>query len=296
MKSSQPRHLLRPAASVAFRGFTLVELLVVIAIIGVMVAMLLPAINGMRESARRSTCQNNVLRLMMALEQYQSAHESLPAGVTNPGGPIRSEAVGMHHGWLEQLLPFIDEGNVFRNIDFDVSVYDEKNAPVRKLRIVGFICPSEVDVDRPVSSYAGCHHDVEAAIDADNHGLLFLNSHVSNRDIPDGAAHTLLVGEKIIPQEDLGWMSGTRATLRNTGHRIAGGRPVLRVPEGEAPPEDPTADPLYVGGFGSYHPGGAVVGFADGSVEFLDDEIDQTVFEQLGNRADGALLDDTMLH
>ena len=196
MKTTQPEHAFGPRAN-SRRGFTLVELLVVIAIIGVMVAMLLPAINGMRESARRSTCENKVVRLMMALEQYQSAHESLPSGVINPDGPIRSEAVGMHHGWLEQVLPYIDEGNVFRNIDFTVSVYDEKNAPVRKLRIAEFICPSEVEVDRPMSSYAGCHHDVEAPIDADNHGTLFLNSHVSNRDIPDGAAHTLLTGEKI---------------------------------------------------------------------------------------------------
>ncbi len=296
MKTTQPEHAFGPRANSRSGGFTLVELLVVIAIIGVMVSMLLPAINGMRESARRSTCENKVVRLMMALEQYQSAHESLPSGVVNPDGPIRSEAVGMHHGWLEQVLPYIDEGNVFRNIDFNVSVYDEKNAPVRKLRIAEFICPSEVEVDRPMSSYAGCHHDVEAPIDADNHGTLFLNSHVSNRDIPDGAAHTLLAGEKIFTLGDLGWMSGTRATLRNTGHRIGSGPSRRLLAEGDAASADPDADPLFVGGFASYHPGGAVFGFADGSVEFLGDEIDQTVFEQLGNRADGALVDDTMLH
>ena len=74
--------------------------------------------------------------------------------------------------------------------------------------------------DLPASNYAGCHHDVEAPIDADNHGVLFLNSHISGDDIPDGAAHTIFIGEKIVADDDLGWMSGTRATLRNTGLRI----------------------------------------------------------------------------
>ena len=174
----------------------------------------------MREAARRSTCQNNVVRLMIALQDYRSAQESLPAGVVNPTGPIRNEAIGMHHGWLEQVLPYIDEGNIYRHIDFSVGVYEPQNADVRKLRRSEFICPSEVDDLLPASSYAGCHHDVEAPIDADNHGVLFLNSHVTADDIPDGAGHTIFVGEKIVSADDLGWMSGTRATLRNTGLRI----------------------------------------------------------------------------
>ena len=88
---------------------------------------------------------------------------------------------------------------------------------MRKLRLSEFICPSEVVDDLPASNYAGCHHDVEAPIDADNHGVLFLNSHVSSDDIPDGAGHTIFMGEKIVTAGDLGWTSGTRATLRNTG-------------------------------------------------------------------------------
>ncbi len=225
-----------------------------IAIIGVMVAMLLPAINGMREAARRSTCENNVVRLMMGLQQYQSAHESLPAGVANPDGPIRSEAIGMHHGWVEQVLPYIDEANIFRHIDFAASVYDPKNEPVRKLRITTLLCPSEVEDNLPASNYAGCHHDIEAPINADNHGVLFLNSHVSGQDIPDGAGHTIFIGEKIITAGDLGWMSGTRATLRNTGHRLNPLFPINLIDEeGKVTTLDPDADPTYVGGFASFH-------------------------------------------
>jgi prepilin-type N-terminal cleavage/methylation domain-containing protein len=298
------------------RGFTLVELLVVIAIIGVMLATLLPAVNGMREAARRSTCQNNVVRLMIALQDYQSAHESLPSGVLNPLGPIRNVTFGLHHGWLEQLLPYVDEQNIGRQIDFSIGVYEPMNSPVRKLRVSEFICPSEVIDDLPASSYAGCHHDVEAPIDADNHGVLFLNSHVSSDDIPDGAGHTIFVGEKIVTADDLGWTSGTRATLRNTGHRIntAPPNPAIaasdapaaegKAPaaEGDAPAAEaatPAADPesavLYVGGFASHHPMGALFGLGDGNVRFIADEIDQTVFEQLGNRSDGALIDDQLL-
>jgi prepilin-type N-terminal cleavage/methylation domain-containing protein len=282
-------------------GFTLVELLVVIAIIGVLLATLLPAVGSMREAARRSTCQNNVVRLMIALQDYQSAHESLPAGVLNPTGPIRNEAVGLHHGWLEQVLPYLDEENIYRHIDFAVGVYDPANAPVRKLRPSEFGCPSEVVDGLPASNYAGCYHDVEAPIDAENHGVLFLNSHVSNNDIPDGAGHTIFMGEKIVTAGDLGWTSGTRATLRNTGLGINMAPTTTTAVEGEPPAEGaaPAANAessvLYVGGFGSHHPAGAIFGLGDGNVRFLSDEIDQRLFEQLGNRSDGALVDDQLL-
>ena len=72
------------------------------------------------------------------------------------------------------------------------------------------------------SNYAGCHHDVEAPIDVDNNGVFFLNSHLHYEDIRDGAAHTIFLGEKRLESADLGWMSGTRATLRNTGTPING--------------------------------------------------------------------------
>ncbi len=277
-------------------GFTLVELLVVIAIIGLMLATLLPAVNSMREAARRSTCQNNVVRLMIALQNYQAAHESLPAGVLNPTGPIRNEAVGMHHGWLGQVLPYIDEENIYRHIDFSVGVYEPQNGAVRKLRPAEFVCPSEMVDDLAASNYAGCHHDVEAPIDADNHGVLFLNSHISSDDISDGAGHTIFIGEKIVSADDLGWMSGTRATLRNTGHRINPARLIPATVEGvDASAADPESELTRVGGFASHHPAGAIFGLGDGNVRFIGDEIDQTVFEQLGNRADGALVDDQML-
>jgi prepilin-type processing-associated H-X9-DG protein len=134
-----------------------------------------------------------------------------------------------------------------------------------------------------MSNYAGCHHDLEAPIDADNHGVLFLNSRIARRDVTDGPAHTIYVGEKRVEPDDLGWMSGTRATLRNTGTPINGAPPTAAA--GEAVVTD-----LAVGGFASCHAGGAHFLFGDGAVRFLSSEIDQTVLQHLGHRADGELL------
>ena len=112
----------------------------------------------------------------------------------------------------------------------------------------------------------------------DNHGVLFLNSHISDRDVTDGVQHTIYLGEKRTDSDDLGWMSGTRATLRNTG-----------TPIDQTGEEKPASD-LFVGGFGAYHPAGANFLFGDVAVRFVSTAIDQEVYQQLGNRADGKLL------
>jgi prepilin-type N-terminal cleavage/methylation domain-containing protein/prepilin-type processing-associated H-X9-DG protein len=275
------------------RGFTLVELLVVIAIIGILIALLLPAVQAAREAARRSQCLNNLAQLGLAVHNYEAAYEMLPPGTVNPQGPIRNAPKGYHMGWLVQVLPFIEEQVTFQYVDFSVGVYDDKNNPVAKTEIAGFACPSDgmaySTEERWLASYAGCHHDVEAPIDTDNHGVFFLNSHVRLRDITDGASHTIFVGEKKVDAIDLGWMSGTRATLRNTGTPIDQ-TPVVRD-EGESfvLKEGTTASDLSVGGYSSYHPGGANFLLGDGSVRFFSETIDQSAYEQLGHRADGKL-------
>jgi prepilin-type N-terminal cleavage/methylation domain-containing protein len=208
-------------------AFTLVELLVVIAIIGILIALMLPAIQAAREAARRANCTNNMAQIGTALSSYQSAHLSLPPGTIEPKGPIYNVPQGNHLGWMVHLLPYIEEQTAYNLLDLPQGAYAKKNAPVRSLCISLFLCPSYPGVnfvggppnDRiaGLSNYAGCHNDVEAAIDENNNGVLFLNSRIREKDVTDGISNTIYVCEKLGSPWDLGWMSGTRATLRNCG-------------------------------------------------------------------------------
>ena len=90
-------------------AFTLVELLVVIAIIGILISMMMPAIQSARETARRAECTNNMMQLGMGLASYQAAHQTLPPGTTDPSGPIRNLPQGNHISWLVHILPYIQE-------------------------------------------------------------------------------------------------------------------------------------------------------------------------------------------
>lgn len=290
---SQPiRRRPRPGRS----AFTLVELLVVIAIIGVLVALLLPAVQAAREAARRCSCVNNMMQLGLSLHSYEFHHESFPPGVINPDGPIRNEAVGQHVSWTVQALPYLEQNALWREFDQAAGAYAPANAPVRSTSVSVLLCPSYAGVgknqDESVahSTYAGCHHDVEAPIDANNNGMLFLNSKVRFRDIYDGSSNTILLSEAIPDDEkELGWVSGTRATLRNTG-ALQPPRRHRQPPTADQTEAEEPASSTYVGGFGSYHSGDLInVAMADGSTRAITSNIDLNVLHQLGSRADGAI-------
>lgn len=277
------------------RAFTLVELLVVIAIIGVLVALLLPAIQAAREAARRCSCVNNISQLGLGVQNYNFHHEALPPGVINPDGPIRNEPQGIHVSWIVQTLPYLEETNLWRRFDQAAGAYAEENAEVRAAQVELLMCPSDPGVATNEAetvartTYAGCHHDVEAPIDSDNHGLLFLNSKIRFGDIHDGSSKTLLIGEAMTDSEGLGWVSGTRATLRNTGEIEMRRRRHAMPGEATEPAEEPLPS-THVGGFGASHPGVINATFADGSTRAINENIEPEVLRLLGHRADGEIM------
>lgn len=301
-------------------AFTLVELLMVICIIGVLVALLLPAVQAAREAVRRTSCNNNLAQLILAVHSYELAHEMYPPGTIDAKGPIVNARVGYHHNWLIQILPYLEQRNTWNAIDKRLSVYHAKNAPIAAIHLPVLFCPSS-PAPRANLCYAGVHNDAEKPIDAKDNGMFFLNSKLRYEDVEDGTSNTLFLGEKHPDGWELGWTSGTRASLRNMGLAInrLNRRTGLPMPTGpnafEAPPAMPGEEglllpddeqaepplpapitgpdgatigtPLWVGGFGSHHPGGAQFAVGDGSVRFISQTISATSLSQAARRSDG---------
>ena len=279
-------------------GFTLVELLVVIAIIGILIGMLLPAVQQVREAARRTSCLNNLVQVGLATHNYEFAHEQLPPGTINGTGPILNQPKGQHISFFVQLLSYLEQTGVAQNFDQSVGTYAAQNLPAREMRMPTFQCPSyggaATQLGVGYSNYAGCHHGSEVSIDKDNNGVLFLNSSITFGDIKDGASNTVLIGEMLPRPGHLGWASGTRSTLRNTSEVVSGStfgrgrnnRNAFAEDEEEEDAED------YVGGFGSEHGGGVNICLADGSAQFISERIDPDVLSWIGNRADLEMMGD----
>ena len=310
-------------------GFTLIELLVVIAIIAVLIALLLPAVQLAREAARRTQCKNNMMQIGLALNNYMMAHEVLPPGTQNDTGPIQSkEAAGYHMSWITQILPYLEQQNVYNHIDFNKSVYDPANVPARQQRINSFLCPSDgsngISQTAAATSYYGVHNDFETPIDVNQNGVLFLNSSIRYEQITDGSSNTIYVAEcRLNTGSDLGWMSGTRSSLRNLVVATPNNPPAVAPSSNDAAGSalsatqaEPTfrlhatslsninnnnlrqeladleAGREFVGGPSSFHVGGGHFVMGDGAVRFISQNIDPRTFRNLGHRADGEMLKD----
>ena len=270
-------------------GFTLVELLVVIAIIGILVGLLLPAVQAAREAARRMSCANNVAQLGLAIHHYEFAMERLPSGTINSTGPIRNEPIGQHVSWTVQLLPYIEQNALARSIDITKGVYDPVNLQFRKVQIASLVCssfplPSHSGVDDNFlgsSTYAACYGDSEVPVDDNNNGVFYRNSRTKFSDIDDGASNTIFVSEKVSERGDLGWMSGTRATLRYGAFGQPG---KLDHSQRWTTDSNPDNGSLVMGGFSSFHAGGCNTLLGDGSVRFLVYSADPVVIRALATR------------
>ena len=267
-------------------AFTLVELLVVIAIIGIMIGMALPAVQAMRELARRSNCAQNLVQISLGLSSYNMTHGHYPIGTQDKTGPIASEPKGFHHNWAAAILPMLDAEVIYAAIDQNASVYAKQNARVRELRIPTFICPSASGIRYNATCYSGVTGSIETPIDTTNNGTFILNRAMTDSDITDGLGYTLFIGEMLSPyNEDLGWMSGTRASLRDAGHRINAELARIRGDQTNVPP----ITPAYVGGFASDHPNGAHLLLGSGEYMFRSNSMDVALLEQMANRSDGEL-------
>ena len=305
-------------------GFTLVELLVVIAIIGLLVSLLLPAVQAARESARRLSCSNNLQQFGVALQNYHDGLGSFPSGWIH-------SATGSQEcwGWAALLLPYVEQQDLHTGLGVSqASLFQRLTShgatvvPLTQSPLKIFICPSDtgfngrgqVHNDRHfndglgflatkqpkpfwpgVSNYLGVagHRDVVGA--NANTGVFFGDSYIRLSDIIDGTSNTLMVGER----DTIFCRSGTWLGSRNSGGGATRGsitvighsHPKLNQPD---PPITWSADRVGCGeGFSSLHPSGAQFLACDGSVHFLMNSIHHNWYAASGNAVAGTIADST---
>lgn len=188
------------------KGFTLVELLVVIAIIGVLVSLLLPAVQAARESARRSSCSNNMKQMALGTIEYEDSFKTLPFG--NLGGAAFTAGFSTH----ARILPYIDQDNVYQMIDFRVAWNTVNNDPARLITVPVFICPSDRNRLPPTlggrnNYYGNCGTTVLAGAKPtnvadvnynipENNGVFQRDKINKLADVLDGTSHTAMFSEK----------------------------------------------------------------------------------------------------
>jgi prepilin-type N-terminal cleavage/methylation domain-containing protein/prepilin-type processing-associated H-X9-DG protein len=186
-------------------GFTLIELLVVIAIIAILIALLLPAVQQAREAARKTSCFNNLRQLGLALHNYHDAHSTFPSGYVYRFDPS-GNAAGF--SWGSMILPQLEQANVQRGLNWNVSVHDPQNLNARERHLASFLCPSDTVSEnsfvemQPGERYAMASYAASFGppdLDADQEqrdGMFSRNSRTRMRDVTDGSSNTLMAGER----------------------------------------------------------------------------------------------------
>ena len=275
------------------RALTIVELLVVIVVIALLTAILLPAIGAARESSRRTQCVSRLRQIGIALHNHHSAKRWLPPGWQ------RSPGNESGYGWGVHILPFLDERQVYEDVNVRRPVDCSSNAAARGIHLAEFTCPSdiviptftlytddEIDepieklVDLPSASYVGVYGtwdpDEDGVITPKGDGAFGEVRHLSFRQFRRGLSKTVVVGERTMARLPATWMGvdfrGDDAICRLTG--IAQTAPNSYYSE-----DDPNDQEECE--FDSRHQGGANFLWADGHVGLVEDNIDEETYKQL---------------
>ncbi len=286
-------------------GFTLIELLVVIAIIAVLVALLLPAVQQARESARRTGCRNSLKQIGLAVLNYEGAHRIFPPGSTSmiDYGVWSSIPTEYHlHGWASLILPNLDQTNVYKQVNYDVSALHPLNYTAASQRLAVYRCPSFTGKDYSLEplyvklspTYAIRNYVAMGATTVGNlwkmpDGVIYPGSRTRVDDIRDGSSNTVLIAETR-EQNAAVWIDGGTASLTSRAYD-----------DGNAPSyaNDKiaiNATPYYnsagqgidcLWGPSSMHGGGAHHVLGDGSVRFISEHINPIVYDSLTTRAGG---------
>jgi len=278
-------------------GFTLIELLAVIAVIGVLLAVLLPAVQAARESARRTTCQNNLKQIGLAFELHQSAQKVFPSAgwewwtppTYSSGKPLSGSQ--QEASWAFQILPYLEASNDWNG---PAAASDESLAmiAVGALQHVYF-CPTRrspqtltysdpfymggLTVTHALCDYAGSN--------LEGTGVVTQYRGLRLNHITDGLSKTLIVGDKRLNVRAL----GTNQEDDNEGYTAGWDEDTMRSTN-FAPLED-VVEHSGDKRFGSSHSGVANMVFADGSVHAINFLISDTVFKNLGNKSDGQTIE-----
>ena len=284
-------------------GFTLVELLVVIAIIGILVGMLLPAVQQVREAARRIQCANQCRQIGLAVINYESAHREFP-----PGWMVNDQSSLSGWSWAAIVLPFLEQENLSDQIDFGLPV--ENNTVVINEVLPVFLCPSDPATDIVTlesnvtvvgsgggsgtttatqssgssqsvarSNYSGVFGTLETNEDPERgNGTFFADSQIGFRQIRDGSSNTMMIGERRNDFGGVTWV-GAISGVPEPFARIVGAADVT-----------PNSNDDRFEAFRSYHPGGINVTLADGSTQFISDNIDEITFRGYASIAGGEVV------
>jgi prepilin-type N-terminal cleavage/methylation domain-containing protein/prepilin-type processing-associated H-X9-DG protein len=302
------------------RAFTLIELLVVIAILGVLLGLLLPAVQKIRAAAARLQCVNNLRQMGLACHNYHDNSGHLPPGYLAAGPYVDGGSdTTPGWGWAALLLPYLEQDNLFKSIDFSQPIERPVNAGAVRTMLPVFQCPSDLLPQGPFavpdafgstvvsaapSSYAACvGGDESDAFGPDGLGVFYRNSRTRLTDITDGTSNTILIGERAWSNAQGIWAGAVQdgvilrgKTNPNPGSG-AGSYPAAVLVELHCHLNNALTD--TDGGLddpSSNHFGGSNFLFADGSVHFLrsvpgDGPNGYTAagraFQALGTRANG---------